>query len=836
MALNYDPQGFIIGLGRVERQTSLLHDDTQTIIRILSSQATINQTQLTDINQRLGQLNQTTRIRNQRNRQTSIVGEQTSRQSNRHLPASAREIGNTTNTPVRQHQNRQNTPTERLRDSNGRFTSQAEEISFIQKLSDMVAKNVADVGVDDRNLDPLVESMHEVYDTVKPMGKMLGLMWRMGAWTKNKLFARKRNEPLSQAQYRHNRTVEEHLENIADNGNRGGMFGLLSELLTGGLGLLMAGGKGAFKLLKKGGWRGLGALGALFGVGNLALNSGNMNAKQKSAGVGSVGGGIAGAMAGASIGTMVFPGVGTVVGGILGGWLGSEGGEALGKTVSPYIQNWTNGLKNYNLGDKMQKAFFFGLSPFFVGASAIFEWVKTKAKDLFNLDLPTPNNVNPNTETTTDSMDGATGFLGDNSTFSNGNINITETDIVRLAKVMQSEVGKSGFDEKWRADMGGAVLDSVLNRTVAKEFPDTIKGVINQKNQFSGINGLKSYKDKYGKVHQTGSPGDVDKYQAPSAEALNFTRQYLAKRASGGSRLVDTTDFLNPHVSGANAMQQWGNKAVAEAKAKGTVYGKGNYVHYHAGKKVGNYGINLSGSANSTQSKKLEQLASQSDRFGNNRVVVGDSIGVQYNQVHGSDKSTAVNGQNPSQVLGQIQSLIKAGTINKNTQVVLSSGLSNSSMSTSDYDIIKQQLGALQKVGANTRLLGVANNFKDNTKQGTQTNKILEKMATLYHAEFQGGFNYNSSDKYKAHPANSYFNGKAWAKPKTQTQTAKATAKKPNVTATNIPKSPKVSQQLSTDKGQKQLVASQNQIPQNVSDKSLAHAITGGLGADRVLV
>ena len=833
--LNYDPQGFIIGLGRVERQTSLLHDDTQTIIRILSSQATINQTQLTDINQRLQRLNQTTKASNNpRNRQTRMVGEQT--QSHTRLDT-AREIGSTTNTSVRQaNQNRQNTPnTERLRDSHGRFTTQAEEISFIQKLSDMVAKNVADVGVDDRNLDPLVESMHEVYDTVKSMGNMLGLMWRMGAWTKNKIFAQKRNEPLSQAQYRHNRTVEEHLENIADNGRRGSLLGLLAKMLMGGLGMLMAGGKGVFKLLKKGG-KGLGILGTLFGVSNLAYGWDNKSHEEKSSGVGAVGGGIAGAMAGASIGTMVFPGVGTVVGGILGGWLGSEGGEALGKTVSPYLERWTNGLTNYNLADKMQKAFIFGLNPFFSGASAIFEWVKTKAKDLFNLDLPTPNNVNPNTETTTDSMDGATGFLGDNSTFSNGNINITETDIVRLAKVMQSEVGKSGFDEKWRADMGGAVLDSVLNRTVAKEFPDTIKGVINQKNQFSGINGPKSYKDKYGKVHQTGSPGDVDKYQAPSAEALNFTRQYLAKRASGGSRLVDTTDFLNPHVSGANAMQQWGNKAVAEAKAKGTVYGKGNYVHYHAGKKVGNYGINLSGSANSTQSKKLEQLASQSGRFGNNRVVVGDSIGVQYNQVHGSDKSTAVNGQNPKQVLSQINNLIKQGTIKKGSNVVLSSGLSNSSMSTSDYDIVKQQLGALQKVGANTRLLGVANNFKDNTKQGTQTNKILEKMATLYHAEFQGGFNYNSSDKYKAHPANSYFNGKAWAKPKTQTQTAKATAKKPNVTATNIPKSPKVSQQLSTDKGQKQLVASQNQIPQNVSDKSLAHAITGGLGADRVLV
>lgn len=824
--LNYDPQGFIIGLQRVERQTSLLHDDTQTIIRILSAQAQTSQTQLQGINQRLGQLNQTTRTTNQRNRQTSIVGEQTSRQSNRHLPAPAREIGNTTNTPVRQHQNRQNTPTERLRDSNGRFTSQAEEVSFIQKLSDMVAKNVADVGVDDRNLDPLVESVHEVYDTVKPMGKMLGLMWRMGAWTKNKLFARKRNEPLSQAQDRHNRTVEEHLENIANNGRRGGLLGLLAKMLMGGLGVLMAGGKGALKLLKKGG-KGLGILGTLFGVSNLAYGWDNKSHEEKSSGIGAVGGGVAGAMAGASIGSVILPGVGTVVGGLLGGWLGSEGGEALGKTASPYLERWSNGLSNYNLADKMQKAFIFGLNPFFSGASAIFDWVKTKAKDLFNLDLATPNNVNPNTETTTDSMDGATGFSGDNSTFSNGNINITETDIVRLAKVMQSEVGKSGFDEKWRADMGGAVLDSVLNRTVANGFPNTIKGVINQKNQFSGINGPKTYKDKFGKVHQTGSPGDVDKYQTPSAEALNFTRQYLAKRASGGSRLVDTTDFLNPHVSGANAMQQWGNKAVAEAKAKGTVYGKGNYVHYHAGKKVGNYGINLSGSANNTQANKLEQLASQSGRFGNNRVVVGDSIGVQYNQLHGSDKSTAVNGQNPSQVLGQIQSLIKAGTINKGTEVVLSSGLSNAMNAQNSLDLVKQQLQTLQKTGANVRLFGVADNFNNNTKLGSLTNKELQTYAQAYGATFEGGFNYNPSDKYKAHPANRYFDGKGWK--------SIAQAKAPNVSAVNIPKPPTITQKLSTDKSDSITASSQSQIPQNVSDKSLAYAITGGLGGERFL-
>lgn len=799
MALNYDPQGFIIGLGRVERQTSLLHQDTQTIIRILSSQATINQTQLTDINQRLQRLNQTTKASNNpRNRQTRMVGEQT--HSHTRLDT-AREIGSTTNTSVRQaNQNRQNTPnTERLRDSHGRFTTQAEEISFIQKLSDMVAKNVAEVGVDDRNLDPLVESMHEVYDTIKPMGKMFGLMWRMGAWTKNKIFAQKRNEPLSQAQEQHNRTVEEHLENIADNGRRGGLLGLLAKMLMGGLGLLMAGGKGALKLLKKGG-KGLGVLGALFGVGNLVHDWDNKSHEEKSSGIGAVGGGVAGAMAGASIGSAIFPGVGTVVGGLLGGWLGSEGGEALGKTASPYLERWTNGLENYQLADKMQKAFTLGLNPFFSGASAIFEWVKTKAKDLFNLDLATPDNQNPQLPTSDNAIAGGHGGVKSSliNPSSSHDLTASMQKHTEFDAIMKEEYGKLGF-----TDAEQTILKAQIS--TESQFNPNAKSHI-------GAKGLAQF-----------MPATAKQYGVNTSDPRSSIRgqgQYMKDLLNhSGGDWAKALAFYNAGQGSTSAEQRY-QKVMGFKETNAYV----NKI-LSASQKMG---VNLGNQTTpNNQANKLQQLASQSNRFGSHHVVVGDSIGVQYNQIHGSDKSTAVNGQNPTQVLGQIQSLIKTGAINKNTQVVLSSGLSNAMNAKNSLDLVKQQLQTLQKTGANVRLLGVADNFNNNTKLGSLTNKELQTYAQAYGATFEGGFNYNPNDKYKAHPANRYFDGKGWK--------SIAQAKAPNVSAVNIPKPPTITQKLSTEKSDIVTASSQSQIPQNVSDKSLAYAITGGLGGERFL-
>ena len=62
-------------------------------------------------------------------------------------------------------------------------------------------------------------------------------------------------------------------------------------------------------------------------------------------------------------------------------------------------------------------------------------------------------------------------------------------------------------------------------------------------------------------------------------------------------------------------------------------------------------------------------------------------------------------------------------------------------------------------------------------------------------------------------------------------------ANTPAVPRLNIPTIPSIPQKLSSDTP-KVIVASNNQdlIPQNVSDRGLAHAITGGLGEDRYLI
>lgn len=126
------------------------------------------------------------------------------------------------------------------------------------------------------------------------------------------------------------------------------------------------------------------------------------------------------------------------------------------------------------------------------------------------------------------------------------------------------------------------------------------------------------------------------------------------------------------------------------------------------------------------------------------------------------------------------------------------------------------------------RLLGVADNFKD-LSLGKTVNSTLQHYAQAYGATFEDGFNYNPSDKYKTHSANSYFDGKGWK------LATIAQAKAPNVSAINIPKPPTITQKLSTEKSDIVTASSQSQIPQNVSDKSLAYAITGGLGGERFL-
>ena len=106
-------------------------------------------------------------------------------------------------------------------------------------------------------------------------------------------------------------------------------------------------------------------LATAIGAGSLASRWDELDNEERTAGIGSIAGGGAGAMAGGAIGSVLIPVpvVGTAIGAAVGGWIGCEGGEVLGRTASPHIKSWTDSIKAYNLPQKMQSKWESGLAP-----------------------------------------------------------------------------------------------------------------------------------------------------------------------------------------------------------------------------------------------------------------------------------------------------------------------------------------------------------------------------------------------------------------------------------------------------------------------------------------
>ena len=87
---------------------------------------------------------------------------------------------------------------------------------------------------DGQNLDPSIDALYEVKNILSPVGRVAGLMLRpLGALFKSK----KRNEPLSREEEKHNKKEIKLLERIARMGGGGG--GLLGGLLGRGGGFLL---------------------------------------------------------------------------------------------------------------------------------------------------------------------------------------------------------------------------------------------------------------------------------------------------------------------------------------------------------------------------------------------------------------------------------------------------------------------------------------------------------------------------------------------------------------------------------------------------------------------
>lgn len=101
---------------------------------------------------------------------------------------------------------------------------------------------------------------------------------------------------------------------------------------------------------------------------------------------------------------------------------------------------------------------------------------------------------------------------------------ISFDDLYELSKVITSEAGPDWLSMEWKMMVG----EVVLNRVASPEFPDTILGVIHQKGQYSGAEGLK--------------------YLTPSEDCVE-----AAGRLLNGERLInnDSVVFQSNHRQGS---------------------------------------------------------------------------------------------------------------------------------------------------------------------------------------------------------------------------------------------------------------------------------------------
>lgn len=907
--LNYDNQGFIIGLNAINRKADKIHDDTQEIIKILKSQRQITDSRLREIAGNLQKINRTThklsnkqlsvnvqldtpsstrnqtKVANSRNQAPSQNTNQVSRtdaqrariasqtnhvrqlQDNNRI--ANRTISDTSHHPI----NERNPITTRIapqvsrssnidqqqgrnRDAKGRFTKQAEDASFIQKFSEAMGRQMAGVTANDRQLDPLIESMHEAYDLFRPVGRVMGLMGKAGLWSAQKIYRMKRNEPLPRQQQSHNKEVEEQLENIARNSraNRqnGGFF---SNLLSGGLGRILGIGAGGMLagLLSKGkgllkGGR-LGWLGALFGAGSLALNWNNLDHEGKSAGVGELAGGLGGAFAGGAIGTAIFPGVGTAVGAVLGGWLGSRGGEALGKTASPYIQSWVNSLKSYNLADKMKEVWKIGLNPLFSGLLFL---PKLLEQGLSFLGLG-GGSSNGEGGLLSNAWNGVKSFFGATDSAEVQSHNIKPGKFSGFGHEVDSYIKEAsaryGVDEKmmrglvkmedgWHGKMSptGALGVGQFTQGTWNDLVKTSEGQAIGMTYINKSNFRKSNDPRRNKRINTLATALLAKKNADilkkSGIAVNGENLYMAHNMGAGfvQAIYGKGEFAkntakNIQVNGGGNM----------SPQKFIAYQKKRFLQHYAD--ANNVNIEKNSTPSVNQASQPQTAKPQKAKNINaNTIVVGDSIAQGYANTRGLDSQYTKVGASPKQILTNVQALVNKGGLSGKT-VILSTGMSNDP---NDRQNILQQAKLLHQSGAKVKILGVANKFKGSEKNGKLLNDSLKQLADIHGFEFSGGF---EAGKDNVHPANyaklpnfttANFKQTPQIRPATSSMMAQTQPVMPQPPIINLPVPPKIQQRIDNqDKSMVLTATNQTTIPQNVSDRGLAHAITGGLGEDR---
>lgn len=416
--LDYDSQGFIMGVRRMSQGIDSVHDDTQELIQILKSQNQIANTKINDLTRAVQHA--ATRSRPHANRRQAPNGspalplsdetpqERIARRSanrrNNPRPANGNRrstIGSSSDAAADQSRTRSsNNPNggsnepARERDANGRFAGgakSANQAAFSRLMSNF--KGVTGNG-NIGGVDPVLDSLKETKDLLSPLGRAAKLGGRAAKFSYSKLKAMKRREPLPIDQDRHNRENEKLLDKIwkairKAGGRSGG--GLLGGLLGGlgggrrGRGRGLLGGiknLGARGLRAVGGIKGLGIASAVAGAASLGIDWKSLNKEEKTERVGQAAGGGVGAVIGGTIGSVV-PVVGTAVGAVVGGYLGAKGGGILATTIEPHIKGWTTSLKSYNLAGKMESFWKAGMTPVFTTFAELGRSTRSWLGDMF---------------------------------------------------------------------------------------------------------------------------------------------------------------------------------------------------------------------------------------------------------------------------------------------------------------------------------------------------------------------------------------------------------------------------------------------------------------------
>ena len=808
--LNFDNSGFLVGLQQIENQTQSVHQDTQEIIRILRSE--LNQSQ-----NHLRRIRDNTRNTNRQLSQSNSGGGQGASDnanaqppigSGRVSPTSRRRdfggrSGGGTASPrnrITQHANNaqeraerraanngaNRNPSNRNRDERGRFTANQENNqennNLAESIGEAVGENMQGVVIDDKNLDPLIDSFNEVKDVLSPLTSLFG--WLTGGKNKPSRYERRRDRETQESLD----DIEDALNNNSNTGAGGG--GLLSGLLGGRGGLLgglLGGALGAGgRLLKFGGKR-LPLIGALLGAGSLAMNWDNLDTKDKGGGVGGVAGGLGGALAGASAGAMagsVVPVVGTVIGGVVGGlaggWFGHDAGQALGETAAPYISRWTSNLNQANLPKKMESIYTKGLKPFFLGATGIWDWVKTKALGLLGMGSGEGGGDGESSSlwgSTKDMVGGWFGVDGD-------------------AKSLQSQLKASGL-----------VGESAINGGLA--HAGTYAAALNMRQLLGdNVKGFGAFDDKFhksrGGYHPKGLAFDMSVKGGRMGKATPEVAQIRQHMASMG--FVEGRDFgmldeyLKPSkgATGGHVHFNWKSQEAAN-----------RYMQLQKGKS-GDSGKAINGGKAGVNSSRYDSLIA---------------------------KSAAKNGVDPALMKAMMHT--ESGFNPNARSPVGAQGLMQLMPATARrFGVVNPNDPAQNIEGAARYLAYLNKKFK-----GDQTKVIAAYNAGEGNVAKYGGIPpFKETRDYVSKVKGRYGQYKG-VQPSASRLTPLANSPISSVTrptplpplkAPPLPQPPKVTKSVSTT--QKPLMLSSNNqstIPQNVSDRGIAHAVTGGLGEDR---